>query len=437
MQPLNIIYQHSFYGGIFPRAWKHAIVLPLFKGRGSCNDASFYRPISFCPCLGKLLEKIVNMQLAIFLTNHNALDQSQHSFTSGRSTVTNMLHFDTATAAILSKNHAHGVISMGFKKAFDKAPHHHVLEALARVGVNNRALQWFGSFISERIQQVRVGDSLSSTCDVISGTVHSSTLGPVLYTILIDPLLRLLIFPKGAFADDIKFVADVTTNTCKTVQVEVAKIAYLSDPHSMSLTIEKSSVMHCEHNQPSYNFTIYGASLQSVDKFVDLGIQRTSCPAYADHCKEISAKASIIAGAIRRAFQYKTRDLMWSAFQTYLLPKLMFCSQAWQKSDKELIEKIQWRDTKNISGMRNLPYSDRLRELNSLTLANRRIYADMIFTYKCINCLINFSATEFGLHVKASITRSNGPQFTQSCPNNNTCATCLAAGQHRNGISYQ
>ena len=81
----------------------HAIVLPLFKGRGSRNDASSYRPINLCPCLGKLLEKIVNVQLTIFPTNHNALGQSQHDFTSERSTVTNMLHFDAAIETIFSK----------------------------------------------------------------------------------------------------------------------------------------------------------------------------------------------------------------------------------------------------------------------------------------------------------------------------------------------
>ena len=137
----------------------------------------------------------------------------------------------------------------------------------------------------------------------------------------------------------------------------MTKIVGWSDSHSMPLTLEESSVMHCGHDQPSYNYTIHGASLQSVDKFADLGIQRTSCAGYADHCKEISAKASKMAGAIRRAFQYKTRDLMWPAFQTYILPKLMYCSQAWSswpKSDKELIEKKQQRYIMNISGMHYL-----------------------------------------------------------------------------------
>ena len=121
-------------------------------------------------------------------------------------------------------------------------------------------------------------------------------------------------------------------------------------------------------------------------------------------------KLAKCSGAIQRAFQYKTRFIMWPAFQTYILPKLMYCSQAWspwQKSDKELIKKIQQRYTKNICDMRNLPHSERLCELNTLTLSNRKIYADMIVTYKCINGHMNFPATELGLHVTASITRSN------------------------------
>ena len=120
---------------------------------------------------------------------------------------------------------------------------------------------------------MRVCDCLSPICDVTLGIVPGSILGLMLYTVLIDPLLRILIFPKGAFADDIRFVANATTNTCKTVQAEVTEIGDRSDSHSMPLTIEKSSVMHCGHNQRSFNYTIHGASLQSVDKFANLRIQ--------------------------------------------------------------------------------------------------------------------------------------------------------------------
>ena len=72
----------------------------------------------------------------------------------------------------------------------------------------------------------------------------------------------------------------------------------------MPLTIEKSSVMLCERDQLSYNYTIYGTSLQSVDKFAELGIQRTSCAGYASHWKEILAKASKM-GAFDERFSIK------------------------------------------------------------------------------------------------------------------------------------
>ena len=91
----------------------------------------------------------------------------------------------------------------------------------------------------------------------------------------------------------------------------------------------KEALCWCSNTNSSFDEKSTVHSLQSVDKFVDLGIQRTSCAGYAGHWKEISAKARKIVGAIRRAFQYKTRDLMCPASQTYILPKLMYCSQAW------------------------------------------------------------------------------------------------------------
>ena len=135
IKPLTIIFQHAFNEGIFPAAWKHAMVLPLFKGRGERCDPSSYRPISLFPCLGKILEKVVHAQLTIYLNDNNLLCQFQHGFTAGRSTTTNMLHFDNAITDIFSANHAFDIIAVDFKKAFDKAPHDCVLRAVEKMGI--------------------------------------------------------------------------------------------------------------------------------------------------------------------------------------------------------------------------------------------------------------------------------------------------------------
>ena len=88
VQPLNVIYQHSLYEDVFPRAWKHAIVFPLFKGRGNRSDAESYRPISLCSSLGKLLEKIVQVQLTYYLDENKLLCLSMVILMVGRHLLT-------------------------------------------------------------------------------------------------------------------------------------------------------------------------------------------------------------------------------------------------------------------------------------------------------------------------------------------------------------
>ena len=66
---------------------------------------------------------------------HDLLHHAQHGFTAGQSVVTSLLRFDAAVTFIISRNHAYDMISVDFKKAFDKAPHHHVLHALGGMGI--------------------------------------------------------------------------------------------------------------------------------------------------------------------------------------------------------------------------------------------------------------------------------------------------------------
>jgi ribonuclease P/MRP protein subunit RPP40 len=96
-----------------------------------------------------------------------------------------------------------------FCKAFDKAPHKCVVEAAASLGIRGTALKWISSFLTGRTQQVRVGESLSATSDVISGVIQGSVLGPVLFIMLTNSLLNSIKLPLGGFADDLKLGANV------------------------------------------------------------------------------------------------------------------------------------------------------------------------------------------------------------------------------------
>ena len=125
-------------------------------------------------------------------------------------------------------------------------------------------------FLSNHTQQVKVANSLSIKCDVISGTIQGSVLGPVLYTMLKNSLLRTIKKnSKMSLIDDFKMIADVTVKSKAEVQLEIDSIAKWAKDHDMPLSIDKSSVMHCGKRQPYHEYTL---GLVVIKSMMDLGI---------------------------------------------------------------------------------------------------------------------------------------------------------------------
>ncbi len=57
----------------------------------------------------------------------------------------------------------------------------------------------------------------------------------------------------------------------------------------------------------------------------------------------------------------------------------------YKQKHTDAIENVQRRATKQLPGMRDLQYPDRLKKLGLLTLAYRRVQGDMIETYKLLH----------------------------------------------------
>ena len=69
--------------------------------------------------------------------------------------------------------------------------------------------------------------------------------------------------------------------------------------------------------------------------------------------------------------------------------------------DINLLESAQRCFIKQITGIKELPYSDRLKSLGALSLRNLHTYADMVTIYKS---LCNGSAANFGLSLVSTNT---------------------------------
>ena len=79
---------------------------------------------------------------------------------------------------------------------------------------------------------------------------------------------------------------------------------------------------------------------------------------------------------IRRNITYKEKGLIVHLYKAIVRPHLEYCIQAWRpylRKDIYMLEKVQRRTTKLITGLRDHSYDDRLKECGLTTLETRRL----------------------------------------------------------------
>lgn len=200
--PLVHIINLSIEKSIWPDKLKCAEIRPVHKSKEKSNPSN-YRPISLISNIAKIFETIIYNRLLNFITNSNILSNKQFGFMKKLGTkdalnyVTNILYekMDNSTPIAIA--------FLDLAKAFDCVNHEILLEKLSRYGIRGSAHKLLTSYLNNRYQRVKVNDSVSDFTLVKLGVPQGSILGPFLFIIYINDLLKSL--PENviiSFADD-------------------------------------------------------------------------------------------------------------------------------------------------------------------------------------------------------------------------------------------
>ncbi|KAL4084001.1 hypothetical protein QTP88_029317 [Uroleucon formosanum] len=145
--PVFLLFNKSLKEGVFPSLWKISSITPVFK-KGNKSDIKNYRPISGLVQLGKLLEKLVLRHIIDPI--NNILDNSQHGFRPGRSTLSCNLTLQHFILESFKNNSQVDVIYTDFEKAFDRVDHNLLAIALKQLGFGDPLLSWLNSYLTNR-----------------------------------------------------------------------------------------------------------------------------------------------------------------------------------------------------------------------------------------------------------------------------------------------
>ena len=183
--PLCYIFNKSLSSGIFPDNWKIAKVFPIYKGNVK-NDPNNYRPISVLPIVVKVFEKLVYDQIYLYLTENYILSKFQSGFRSNHSTLTALLQSTEQWFKNIDNSFLNGVVFLDLSKAFDTVNHMILLKKLKLYGVGWKSLEWFFSYLQNRIQRCMVNNIMSQPCPMSVGVPQGSILGPLLFLVYIN-----------------------------------------------------------------------------------------------------------------------------------------------------------------------------------------------------------------------------------------------------------
>ena len=78
-EPLALLFNMSFFNGIFPESLKLANIIPIHKK----DDKTFvdnYRPISLISNIDKIMEKLTYQRLYLFLEHNKIIYHNQFEF---------------------------------------------------------------------------------------------------------------------------------------------------------------------------------------------------------------------------------------------------------------------------------------------------------------------------------------------------------------------
>ena len=164
---------------------KLADVSSLYKKNYNLKKNN-YRPVSVLSSLSKIYERVMGQQLLIFFEKiFSALLSAFKNTYSCQSTLLNMIkHFKKS----LDNGEYVACLSMDLSKAFDCLPHCSTICKLHSYGVSREACTLIASYLRDRKQRIKLGNSRSEWTELFKGVPQGSILGPLIFNISLNDM---------------------------------------------------------------------------------------------------------------------------------------------------------------------------------------------------------------------------------------------------------
>lgn len=338
-----------------------------------------YRMISIVSVFSKVLEMCVKDQLLEHLAIFNGLSEYQFGFRPGLSTTKAL---DNIVSEILYSFEAFEYLDMtlvDLSKAFDSVSHNVLLDKLDFYGVHNSQLNFFKSYLCDRLNMVVIGNEHSSFQKVLAGVPQGSVLGPLLFLLCINDLPINVPAKSVLYADDTSFM--VKSRNCLDLAAKrnraLASTKLWCDSNFLQINENKTErivfmLRQCE----IYNYD------RDIKRSVELlGITLDQKLTWEEHTNKVVTKLSRVCFLLRKLKSCVNSDLMVMAYFSFFHNHLLYANMLWGNS-RGAGSVFIWQK-KAIRILEGLSFQDSCRpyfnKYNIMTLSGIFIYQNLVY----------------------------------------------------------
>jgi hypothetical protein len=393
--PLTLIFNKSLISGCFPNEWKSGNIVPIHK-KGDKSNIENYRPICIQSTLAKLFESLV---LEIIMPDIvEIVEPQQHGFVPGRSVLSNLTLYENYICRGLADGRQVDSIYTDFSKAFDKVSHELLLRKMFALGIKSPLIDWFHSYLDNRVLRVKIGNDFSSLFNATSGLPQGSHFGPILFLVFINDAVDIF---QGVnfllFADDLKIYKRIKgIDDCRVVQENLNALHKWCRINNLFLNIEKCKIIRFGRtiNKLEFNYNIDGNVLETVHSIRDLGVVFDDKLSFIEHISGVTGRAMRTLGFVLRTVDmFNNVHSIALLYMSLVRSLLEYNSPIWSPGYTvhiENIERIQRKFLRFINYKLGIPrdelnYDSLLSYLSLEKLVDRRIIFDLVFLYKIVN----------------------------------------------------